>query len=347
MMTWMGALLTLLYLLAAGGLQAASIRPTAITVSAPDGSDPGKGPYTDDVFLDTLVFGDTVFRGDAAFSALSRVQVIEGRSRINADWGDDDTASDGHGNPFSRAGYDPELRETTDAQIQDSTIREALASRSLSEMTDGEGQGDMRLRGAFARGVTDNDAGHDDAPELILFERGMNDAFSLRLITGGSFDAPVFTASRTIHSPDFWNTGIAVNTTEIGGAQKLGVGAFDLSDFGIVPGQTVYGFEIFAPRGEGPDLNGLFLSSDNPNHYVAPPTQIVPAVPVPMSLPLLATALGFLGWRAKLQPWRRVRAGLRPARPGAALTGVPRRCSRAWWPPHRAGAAGRSSGRGR
>ncbi len=282
---------------AVGPAQAATLSPTAITVGTPTGDTYVEDPFTDDVFLDTLVFGPTTFDASTDFSGLSHVEILEGRSVLNAEWGDDDTGADGHADPFTRLGHDPSRQESVSAGVQDATVREALNSMSLSELVDGEARDDKRIRGLFAQGLTDNDTDADTVPELVLFERGMNDAFSLRLILGGTFDTPVFSAAREVRSADFWDTGVRVNTTEIGGAQAISVGAFDFNDFGLETGETVYGFEVFAAHGNGVDLGGVFLTSTDANRFTTP---MAPAIPVPMTLPLLGSALVMLGvWRVR------------------------------------------------
>ncbi|PRY26022.1 putative secreted protein with PEP-CTERM sorting signal [Aliiruegeria haliotis] len=280
--------------LCATGAHALTVNPIGMSVSQPTGGNNGSGAYTDDVYVDTITLNSTSFSSAASFAALSRFEVLTGRSRLNAEWGDDDTGSDGDDNPFAKAGFDPADQETTDPTIQDATLLNAFNSLSLTEMIDGEGSGDFSYRMLFSASLQDDDTGVDDVPEIMLFERGMNDSFSVKLIIGGTFDSPIFSDTVSVNSRQFWGTGISVNTTEIGGAQEIGLGGFDLNEFGLASGETVYGMEVFGTS--GPDMNAFLLSAVDPDRFGAP---LVTTVPVPASLPLMGTVLFGGVWAAR------------------------------------------------
>lgn len=283
-------------LLFAGGMsaEAAVIRPTGLTTYTPKGSNNSGGVYTDDVYLNSLTFGGTTFAGPSAFRAVADFEVTSGRKNINVEWGDDDDGRDGDGNPLSKLGIKPilENQESTNAALQDRALLEAFNSFSLTEMTDGE-SGKFSFKVLFSEGLTDNDLGVDDVPELVFVERGMNDVFDVQLIIGGTFEDPKLSKKLRIDSKNFWNSGIKVDTTEIGSAQTLGFGGFDFNDFGLRDGETVLGFELSVVKG-GPDFNGFFLASDDPYRFLdnelAPPAE----VPLPAGLPLLLTGIGAL-----------------------------------------------------
>ncbi len=279
-------------LVLASGAQAAVIHADSIGVSIPGGTNDSSSPYTDDVFLDSIVIGSTNYATQDSFRAVSRFEVLTGRSRINAEWGDTDTNSDGDDNPFVKAGYDPAAQESIDPTIQNATLLNAFNSLSLSEMSDGEGGGALSFRLLFSASLTDNDDGVDQVPEIMLFERGMNDIFDVKLITGGTFEFPEFSSVLQVNSNTFWNTGISVNTVEISGSQTVGFGGFDLNDFGISSGESVYGMQIDTTG--GPDMNSFVLSAENPDDFGDPlsPSPNLSVVPLPAGLPLLLTTLG-------------------------------------------------------
>ncbi|MGZ2258260.1 exosortase-dependent surface protein XDP2 [Roseobacter sp. A03A-229] len=274
---------------------AAPLHPTGLTVTTPAGSNDTTDPYRDDVMLRSLTFGGIDMMSSSQIAAISQFTVLSGRSRINAEWGDLDDTSDGDGTPFDKAGHSGADQETTDPTIQDATLRNAFNSLSLSEMSDGEGGGDFSFRTLFSRSIVDNQVGADDIPELVIFERGMNDAFDIRLILGGSFEAPETSQWLETSSRLFADTGIMVDTKEIGRAQSIGIGGFDLDAFGLDLGQRVYGMELRTRGGSGPDLNGFFLTAADASSFGDPLTP----VPLPAGLWLLGSALaGCIGARS-------------------------------------------------
>lgn len=278
------------------------LTPSNIIVSTPSGSNDTSNPYTDDVLLDSLTFDGTVYDGtQGSFSAVSRFEVLTGRGGINAEWGDTDDGSDGDDTPFAKAGYPDADQETTDPTIQDAALLNAFNSRSLSEITDGEGSsgqgGDepSSFKVEFAQSLSFDDVGNDGLPDVLFFERGMNDIFDVELITGGTFENPVYSDTVRINSGDFVSAGFSINTVEIANAQEMGVGGFDLADFGLGSGDTAFGFRLAEQEGTGPDLGGFFLSAEDPEIF-GPPLSVA-AVPLPASLWMLLGGLG-LGFGA-------------------------------------------------
>lgn len=277
--------------------EAAVIAPTSIGVETLPGSLDGPVPqsvYTDDLFLQSLVFPSVTFANPGNFRAAQDLEVITGRTEVNVEWGDQDTGADGDPTPLASIGQPDGLKETTDPAIQDAGLLQVFNSLSLTEMTDGEGP-DFSFKVLFQNGLTDDNPGAgDQVPELIFVERGLNDTFDVELILGGSFENPVLSDPLRIDSGDFWSSGLSVNTTEISDAQELGVGGFDLNDWGLSGGETVFGFLLTGVQG-GPDLNGFFLSAEDPGRFVDPLEPPVSQVPLPASILLLLSALGVLG----------------------------------------------------
>lgn len=249
--------------LAGSAATAAPLHPDSIDVFLGQDTRDSTSPYRDDVYLEELVFDGIEYGYGENIVSITQFEVLSGRSKINAEWGDLDDFADGDGNPFAKAGFDPLLQETTDPTIQDLTLLNTFNSGSLSEMSDGEGGGRFSFRVLFAQSLTDNAFGADDRPEIVIFERGQNDRFDVRLLTGGTFDDPELSDWLQIDSREFADTGVFVDTVEIASAQEIGVGGFDLDQFGLAQGARVFGLEMRTRDGSGPDLNGMFLTADD------------------------------------------------------------------------------------
>ena len=288
--------------------EAAVIIPSNVVVSPPDDTTDPSDPYTDDVLLESLTFDDGTVDGtdyeasNGSFSVVRDFRVLEGRSRINAEFGDNDNGvtgdDDGDDNPFVKAGIvapgtvltdGGSIQESTDPAIQDAALLNAFNSRSLSEITDGEGKGLLQFEVLFQDSLAFDDVGGDSLPDIVLFERGNNDEYVLELITGGSVDAPVLSSGVTISDGDLGSAGFSIDTLEIGGPQEMSVGGFDLVDFGLMSGDTAFGFRLTTT--DGPDLGGFFLAAENPSAFGPPLTG---EVPLPASSLLLLAGLGGL-----------------------------------------------------
>jgi len=227
---------------------------------------------------------------------------------VNAEFGDTDTGADGDDTPFVKAGLAPagaelpmSLQESTDPAIQDAALLNAFNSRSLSEITDGEGGGFSSFKVLFEQSLAFDSVGGDGLPDIVFFERGLNDVFDVQLITGGSFATPVLSDPLTIDSGQFASAGFQIDTVEIGSAQSMGVGGFDLVDFGLGPGSSAFGFVLSTTA--GPDLGGFFLAAADPDDFGDPLDAGDPGVvPLPASAWMLIGALGLAGyarWRAR------------------------------------------------
>jgi len=285
-------------LIAVAGLptSAATLLPSAMTVTVPTNSNNpgaagvGQTPvssrvFTDDVYLDTLTFGSKVFDAKTAnFSPALALEVLSGRNQVNVEWGDDDDGADGDDTPMSRIGQPNSAKESDDPAIQDPGMLQVFNTLSLTEMTDGEGPRHS-FKVTFQNAITDNDTGVDSQPEIIIFERGRNDSFDLSLIIGGTFENPLLSSPLSITSSSFANIGMRVDTTETG-AQDLGVGGFDLNDWGVAPGTEVFGFVY---DGFGADLSGIIASGDS-GQFSDP----LAPVPLPPALAVLGLGLGAL-----------------------------------------------------
>ncbi|MEM1430255.1 MAG: exosortase-dependent surface protein XDP2 [Pseudomonadota bacterium] len=293
--------------LLAPAAQANTLLPTFMSVDVPIGTQGAIAPqtglvldqstpltFTDDVYLNTLRFGSTSFSGSSAFTVGTHVEVLSNRGQVNVEWGDDDGRStfadpgDGDPNPMAAIGQPDSQKETTDPAIQDAGLLRVFNTLSLTEMTDGEGGAAHSFKVRFSESIADNDAGVDDTPEIVIFERGRNDRFEISLIIGGTFAAPILSDPLQVNSASFARMGIRTNTTEIGSAQDLGIGGFDLNEWGIADGQSVFGFVY---SGTGADLSGIFASREVSN--LVPP---ISPVPLPAGAWFLLAGLSAFAW---------------------------------------------------
>lgn len=301
------SLSTLAVLAIAGPALAVPLAPSALTIDVPMGTNNPGGAgtnltpdpalvYVDDVYVHALEFGAARFLGDTNFRGANGVQVLSGRSNINVEWGDADTGSDGDASPMARIGEPDSRQELTDPAVQDRALLEVFSGNSLTEMSDGESR-PFTYKVSFANGITDNDAAVDDIPEIVFYERGRNDVFTISLIIGGTFEFPVLSDPLEIRSADFFDTGLRVNTQEISRAQVLGVAGFDLNDWGIAAGTTAFGYLL---DGSGADFAGVFASGETEQFTdPIPKASALPAltpVPLPAGVWLLGGALGAAGW---------------------------------------------------
>ncbi len=254
---------------------------------------------TDDAFLEKLTFENKTinFGSGNNFRAVQRVTVLQGRegnlnngdatddANVNAEFGADDTNSDGDDTPFHKAGLVatgnsvPEsTRESTNPDDQDAALLQAFNNTNLVEIADGEGFQSYKLQLIFDQGIKDQ----PNAPEIVLFERGINDDdITVELITGGQFDNPtIFSGSSTKRSDSYDDTGLNLSTDEIAPKdQDLGVIGLDLdTDFGVT-NETVFGVQITSNSG-GADINSALLASQDPNQFEDVPSALS-GVPVP------------------------------------------------------------------
>ena len=292
-----------------------------ITVTSPSGTNnpnniSSGGTIVDDAFLDEITFegGSSSFTASNtpstnSFRAVQRLTVVSGRqggsganaANVNGEFGENDTDSDGDDTPFHKAGLvatgDPvtdSIRESTVAEDQDAALLQALNNRNLAEIADGEGVTSYTLRLIFDQGISDNNNANDNAPELVLFERGINDpAIEISLITGGTFEAPIFSGSVFSEaSSNYDDTGLYLNTDEINSGQPLGVIGLDLSeDFGLTSGDPVFGIEITSTSG-GADINSAILASEDPSRFEDVPSDLATPVPFEVEGSMGLVALG-------------------------------------------------------
>lgn len=283
---------------------AAVLKPTSVNVTVPTNSQNGTRngasagqAYVDDILLDSITFSGTTFRSNnGQFRAIERANVISGAANVNAEFGDNDTGSDGNPNPFVSAGIISEgatlpetTRESTDPSIQSSSIRAAFNSLSVAQGVDGEGA-NYNLQLIFQNGITDNSSAADQIPELVFFERGANSQFTVRAITGNSLTNNPTYAPTTVSvvNNDYFKSGKYIDTNEIDSGQELGVVGIDLNDFGLGANDVVYGVSLTSINGSGADLYGQFVSAENINQF-----RVREGVPEPLTILGSGIALGF------------------------------------------------------
>ena len=273
------------------------------TVTIPnDSNNDDTGPYTDDVLLQSMTFegdaseGGAILGSPSSFSPVRRFRLLSGRQNMNAEWGDNDDGEDGDDNPFVKAGFDPADQETEEPSIQDAALLRTFNTLSLTEMSDGE-QGDFSFRVLFQNGLRDNNPSVlDNVPEMVFFERGGNDSgMSVRVITGGTFDNPIFSMSLSMDSSDWSDTDLDVDTTEIDDFQPLHAAGFDLNAFELGPEEIAYGYQMDVVNA-GPDLNGFFLTAEDPGQFLDPLDASAPS-----TLALLLGPMVFAAVRGSLR----------------------------------------------
>jgi len=222
----------------------------------------------DDIELTGITFDGVTFDGTFGeiIPGLASVFIDGGGgTNVNAEWGDADDGADGDVDPFAKAGFPipPNVQETENIDIINATLRVVFRTLNLVEGVDGEDE-NFRLRLDFERGVMDDSPGSVDAvPEIIVFERGLNSdvALTLLLADGGESDE-LFVARE-----DFRDTGIDLDTLEIGGGQPLGVVGIDLDEFagtGFDPASDVVVGVRFGSAGNGADIFGVYGTTKNP-----------------------------------------------------------------------------------
>ncbi|WP_242649073.1 exosortase-dependent surface protein XDP2 [Cognatiyoonia sediminum] len=269
---------------------AGPIHPMDLQVALTPGTNDSTSPYQDDVHLTEITFGDLVLSITDQIVSVADFEVLSGRSNINAEWGDLDDDADGDADPFVKAGFSGLDQETVDPTVQDATLQEAFSSFSLSEMSDGEGNSEFSFQLLFAQSLVDNAYGEDEIPELVIFERGLNDDFDIRLILGESAGEYTYSDWLQTSSKLYFDTGIRVDTVEINSSQSIGVGGYDFDMFGLPEGQAVFGMELRTTNGSGPDLNGFFLTAADPDSFGP---ELTP-VPLPAAGWMLIVGLGSL-----------------------------------------------------
>lgn len=270
--------------LAAESRAADTIRPTGpagvgiffdvpdYTNNAPNSGLSRRRPFTDDVYLRTITFaGGTLTAFSANNVFIGEARVTAARHTINAEFGDNDTGSDGNANPFVQVGATTEgtnirrrrdpIRESRNPVVQDSAIAAALRTPNLLGIVDGEdakrSTRNYTFRVMFDQPVWDNSIGGDSLPEIVFWERGVNSNFSVRAILYGSdINNPDYAPNTVkVLRRNLLPSGIWIDTVE-SNSQQLGFAGIDLTSFGLGIGSTraVAGLEITALNRSGPDV---------------------------------------------------------------------------------------------
>jgi hypothetical protein len=285
-LVWTTRLLLLGFSLAAPLQAAALTAPDSFDISVPAGSNNAStgnftcsggpplscagftNPVIDDVILESVTFGSTTFSASSdeiIFGIASVLSAGDGGGDVNAEWGDGDDNADGNDQPFAKAGYDVLVigQESTDPNVVDETIERVFSNRSLAEGVDGESENYV-IALQFEKSVRDNDGtAIDSRPEILVFERGLNSDVTITLLLddGGTSDPLI------LDELDFVDSGLELDTVEIGSGQALGVIGVDLNEFsgaGFDPSTaTVRGVQ-FGSAGNGADIFGVFGLTQDP-----------------------------------------------------------------------------------
>lgn len=142
-----------------------------------------------------------------------------------------------------------------------------LGNKNLNNIIDGEDSGAFKINLKFDRAVSN----------LFFWERGMNSDLNVQALdAGGNLVGNLFKISRNLWT----GAGYSIDTTEIGGAQRVGSYGLSLADLGV--GGPIAGIQVSA------------LSSFNgPDFKVAGEAA---AVPEPATMAGLALAGSGLAW---------------------------------------------------
>lgn len=180
------------------------------------------------------------------------------------------------------------------------TLEEVFGSGNLAYLLDGESDVKWTLDLLFETGFGIVADGDDETIDLLMLERGGNSMVGVRAILADhtlSQDLIVnFRTSGTNYGIDGkggW-TDYELNTTEIGGAQKVAGVGIDLSAFGLTTGAEVIGFQYFVNRDtgvlkfDGPDFLGFIATQE---------LQEVNVVPEPSTLVLASLGSLCLAYR--------------------------------------------------
>ncbi|MFN7732879.1 MAG: exosortase-dependent surface protein XDP2 [Pirellula sp.] len=172
------------------------------------------------------------------------------------------------------------------------TLQEVFGTGNLAYLLDGEADVQWTLDLLFETGFGIDAYGDDSTIDLMMLERGANSMLGVRAILANrtlSQDLIVnFRESGTNYGVEGKGglTDYQLNTTEIGGAQKVAGVGIDLSAFGLSAGTQVIGFQYFVNR----DTN--LMRFDGPDFLGFIATQQVRPVPEPSTL--VVASLGSL-----------------------------------------------------
>ncbi len=151
-----------------------------------------------------------------------------------------------------------------------------LGNNNLNNIVDGEGRGKFRMNLFFDSLLQEDNSGLDS---LFFWERGMNSDLRVQAIdnTGSLIGNKI----KLVRTKQF-DAGYSLNTTEIGGSQKVGSWGVSLNDLGV---ESLSGVQVFAKeKFNGPDFK-----------LVARKT----SVPEPGSVLGLGAVVGMAFWRRR------------------------------------------------
>lgn len=152
-----------------------------------------------------------------------------------------------------------------------------LGNNNLNNIVDGEGRGEFRINLFFDSLLQEDNSGLDS---LFFWERGINSDLGIQAIdSAGNL---IGNAIELLRGEQF-DAGYSLDTTEIGGSQKVGAWGVSLNDLGV---ESLSGVRVYADKTfSGPDFK-----------LVARKTA---AVPEPGSVVGLGAIAGIALWRRR------------------------------------------------
>lgn len=121
-----------------------------------------------------------------------------------------------------------------------------LGNNNLNNIVDGEGRGQFEINLFFDSLIQEDNSGLDS---LFFWERGKNSDLGVRAIDSAG---NVIGNEIKLLRKDLFDAGYSIDTTEIGGAQKVGSWGLSLDDLGV---ESLSGIQIFADKKfSGPDF---------------------------------------------------------------------------------------------
>lgn len=180
---------------------------------------------TRDIMLDSVTVGN---RTVTDFALVKSAQIVE-----NDEWtgGNTGAASSERGDNASGVKLEKATNESVAA---------SLGNKNLNNIIDGEDSGSFKMNLFFEQAVSN----------LFFWERGMNSDLSVQALdAGGNLIGNLFKITR-----DTWKSaGYSIDTTEIGGAQRVGSWGLSASDLGVVG--SIFGLQVSADASHsGPDF---------------------------------------------------------------------------------------------
>jgi len=195
---------------------------------------PGSAAPRGDIFLDSVKLNDgSVIKN---FSTVQRANILQNDSYTGGNTG---AASSDRGDNAS--GVKAELATNT-------SVAASLGNLNLNNIIDGEDQGSFKINLSFEKAVSN----------LFFWERGMNSKLGVQAIDAAGNLIGRF---MELNSSTWQYAGYNIDTTEIGGEQRVGSLGVSLADLGVAG--PISGIQVSANASyNGPDFKVIGGSAE-------------------------------------------------------------------------------------